>query len=221
MFLFWKIIAYIFWIALPAAALIRDWKYHDRRTKQHHNITRAILVGWLLCALSSIGLLLYESSGKSRLQKQVESLYSESQKKPLFRLFINQQEVHEADTLDIPIHNELAHIELAIENIGSGSASELHVHLWTPSDIGKLDIPERWHEERTSLAGEEGDTKNSTRRHFAMLSDVSAHPGTLLHLHEFKLQHATQETVNIPLMVRTSASGGHRQQWKFIIRPLP
>lgn len=183
-------------------------------------MTRVILIGWLLCGLSSISILLYESSKESRLHRRVGHLYNESQKKPVFRLFVNSKEAHEADTSDIPIHNGLAQIELALLNIGSRSALGLQVHLRTPHDIGKLTLPERWREQRSSLLVEEAYTKDFSRRHFVLLPTAPVHPGTLLHLGDFELQHSTQETTNIPLMVRTSVSGGHRQQWQFNIRLL-
>lgn len=33
-------------VVLPAALAIRDWKYHDRRTRRHHQLTRYILIAW-------------------------------------------------------------------------------------------------------------------------------------------------------------------------------
>jgi len=43
-----KLITSLLLIILPLSVLIRDWKFHDRRTKKHHNITRGIIVFWFL-----------------------------------------------------------------------------------------------------------------------------------------------------------------------------
>ena len=45
---------------LPAAILYRDWKYHDKRTKRHYQITRGITVAWLLTGVLLTGLVWYE-----------------------------------------------------------------------------------------------------------------------------------------------------------------
>ncbi len=33
---------------LPVSILIRDWKYNDKRTLQHHKYTRAIIMIWIV-----------------------------------------------------------------------------------------------------------------------------------------------------------------------------
>lgn len=33
---------------LPVTILIRDWKFHDKRTKKHHKITRTIVILWFI-----------------------------------------------------------------------------------------------------------------------------------------------------------------------------
>jgi len=38
------IISSVLLIALTAAQLLRDWKFHDLRTKEHHRITKGILI---------------------------------------------------------------------------------------------------------------------------------------------------------------------------------
>ena len=43
-----KLIIYLFLTILPAIVLIRDWKFHDKRTKKHHRITRTIIISWLV-----------------------------------------------------------------------------------------------------------------------------------------------------------------------------
>jgi hypothetical protein len=43
-----KIITSLLLTVLPLAILIRDWKFHDRRTKKHHNVTRLIIIFWFI-----------------------------------------------------------------------------------------------------------------------------------------------------------------------------
>ena len=43
-----RVITSFLLIILPIAILIRDWKFHDKRTKKHHNITKTIIVVWFI-----------------------------------------------------------------------------------------------------------------------------------------------------------------------------
>lgn len=61
-------------VVLPAAVLIRDWRFKDRRTKRHHQITRGLLIAWGLTALGTVGLTWYESIQSSRMAAQVDEL---------------------------------------------------------------------------------------------------------------------------------------------------
>ncbi len=54
---------------LPIAVLVRNWRFHDRRTKRHHRITRAIIVFW--CA-GSILVASFVWSDSARINELVE-----------------------------------------------------------------------------------------------------------------------------------------------------
>lgn len=41
-----KLVTSLLLIAFPIAVLIRDWKYHDKRTRLHHAITLTIIILW-------------------------------------------------------------------------------------------------------------------------------------------------------------------------------
>lgn len=74
MFTVTKIITSLLMLLLPAAVLFRDWKYKDTRTKNHHQITRAVLVTWLICGLMSTGLIWYESYQSNQLNNNLDRL---------------------------------------------------------------------------------------------------------------------------------------------------
>ena len=48
-----KLIISLLLTILPVAILIRDWKFHDKRTKKHHSITRTIIIFWLIGSISA------------------------------------------------------------------------------------------------------------------------------------------------------------------------
>lgn len=48
-----KLITSLFLTILPVAILIRDWKFHDKRTKKHHNITRGIIIFWCIGSIAA------------------------------------------------------------------------------------------------------------------------------------------------------------------------
>ncbi|KAA3606570.1 MAG: hypothetical protein D8M57_10645 [Candidatus Scalindua sp. AMX11] len=54
---------------LPAVVLIRDWKFHDRRTKNHHNITRIIIAIW---CISSIAATIYVWVDSAQINELIE-----------------------------------------------------------------------------------------------------------------------------------------------------
>lgn len=69
-----KLLVSLLLAAAPVAILVRDWKYHDRRTKRHHHITRFILVVWLFASLLSLFLVWRETRVASRLSQEVSEL---------------------------------------------------------------------------------------------------------------------------------------------------
>lgn len=48
-----KLITSLLLTILPVAILIRDWKFHDKRTKKHHNITRGIIIFWCIGSIAA------------------------------------------------------------------------------------------------------------------------------------------------------------------------
>ena len=61
---------------LPLVVLVRDWRFHDRRTKVHHQITRVILVIWTIASLISVALVWQETYRSSKLDNKIEELIS-------------------------------------------------------------------------------------------------------------------------------------------------
>lgn len=48
-----KLFTFLLLTILPVAILIRDWKFHDKRTKKHHNITRGIIIFWCIGSITA------------------------------------------------------------------------------------------------------------------------------------------------------------------------
>jgi len=83
-----KLIIYLLLALLPVAILIRDWKFSDRRTKKHLNITRIIIIFWCIGSLVGTYFVWTNSSqmdelidGKDQLLAKIESYQNELEKK--------------------------------------------------------------------------------------------------------------------------------------------
>ena len=69
-----KLITSLILALVPIAVLIRDWKFRDRRTRRHHQITRGILVAWTIASLASIFFVWQETRESSSLKQKVNTL---------------------------------------------------------------------------------------------------------------------------------------------------
>lgn len=74
-----KLITFLLLTVLPVSVLFRDWKFHDKRTKKHHNITRAIIVFWCIGSIAATYFVWQDSSqieelikGKNQLLAKVD-----------------------------------------------------------------------------------------------------------------------------------------------------
>jgi len=72
---------------LPAVQLMRDWKYHDKRTLYYRRFTTGMLILYLMLVLPSALFLWTDSVNSSKMQKKIDevvqgkdSLLSENQK---------------------------------------------------------------------------------------------------------------------------------------------
>jgi len=69
-----KVFAYVVLILLPAVQLVRDWRYPDARTRVHHQITRGLLLVFLLSAIASGAFFWTEILESGRLRAKVDEL---------------------------------------------------------------------------------------------------------------------------------------------------
>lgn len=76
-----KLITSSFLTILPAIVLIRDWKFHDKRTTKHHEITRTIIIFWFIGSIFATYFVWSDSAqikelldGKNTLIQQNENL---------------------------------------------------------------------------------------------------------------------------------------------------
>ena len=59
---------------LPLAVLIRNWKFHDRRTRKHHRMTRSIVVVWFMASLGGTYFVWDDSSRIHALLDNIDDL---------------------------------------------------------------------------------------------------------------------------------------------------
>lgn len=66
---------------LPIIVLVRDWKFHDKRTKKYHTITRIIIIFWIIGSIAATYFAWIDSAkieelinGKNKLLAQNEEL---------------------------------------------------------------------------------------------------------------------------------------------------
>lgn len=75
-----KLVSSLLLIILPAIVVLRDWKYHDRRTLLHHRITRVILIGWFVASIVTLVLLWNETREVKEMYTKVTTIDTEAKK---------------------------------------------------------------------------------------------------------------------------------------------
>ena len=119
--MFFKVLTSLALGLLPIAILIRDWKFHDKRTKRHHKITRGILVVWLIAGLTSVFFVWYETSQSNELNAKVNNLVTTN------------------ETLQSKVDNLSPFISLVIEKYGKADREAI---LNLTSEVQKIMNPE-------------------------------------------------------------------------------
>src|SRR5437879_4459686 len=66
--LFVKLIVFILLFLLPAVQLMRDWKYHDKRTRSFHRATKIILIVYVVLVIPSAYFLWTDTQEGRKLQ---------------------------------------------------------------------------------------------------------------------------------------------------------
>jgi hypothetical protein len=69
-----KIIVYVLLFSLPSVQLVRDWKYHDKRTRRYRLVTRAMLVVYLLLVVPSALFLWLDAVESSRTKEKLDEV---------------------------------------------------------------------------------------------------------------------------------------------------
>ena len=113
-----KIITTLIVVSLTPIVVMRDWRYHDRRTTKHNLVTRVILVCWLVACLGSVILIWNETYLSGQLTSKVDDLV-EGKNKLLTNLTKYQQDIKNKNA-------EINHLKQVTEAIRSFSdVSEL------------------------------------------------------------------------------------------------
>jgi hypothetical protein len=63
-----KIVVFVLLFLLPALQVVRDWKYHDKRTRNFHRVTKIILTVYVLLVVPSTYFLWMDIQKGRRLQ---------------------------------------------------------------------------------------------------------------------------------------------------------
>lgn len=74
-----SLLIYLILILLPAAVLLRDWKYPDRRTRRHHSITRVLLLLWLAAGIGSTYLAWSKDKESESLQTRLDDILTSNE----------------------------------------------------------------------------------------------------------------------------------------------
>lgn len=61
-------------VLLPLVVLVRDWKFHDKRTRRYRQITTGILILTVIFALLAAGFDVYDSREIAKLQEKADEL---------------------------------------------------------------------------------------------------------------------------------------------------
>lgn len=69
-----KYFTYVVLLLLPAFQVLWEWKFHDRRKRNNRQITRGLIIVWLICGLASTGFYVHETCQNARLQTQIDEL---------------------------------------------------------------------------------------------------------------------------------------------------
>ena len=94
-----KIVTTLIVVSLTPFVVIRDWRYHDRRTKKHHFITRFILFVWLLGCIGSVLLIWHETYLSGQLNNKINELLNGN--KQLLANLDRYQQDNEAEAAEI------------------------------------------------------------------------------------------------------------------------
>ena len=118
---------------LPIAIFIRDWKFHDKRTKLHHKITRCILVFWFVGSIAAVGLVWNETYLSSELNNKVDELV-DGKNKLLNKIEVYQKDLDEKQKIIEQLEENL---ENAAKRIGPLEQAENMKKLGDEAIIGK------------------------------------------------------------------------------------
>lgn len=91
-----KIVTTLIVVSLTPFVVIRDWRYHDRRTSEHYFATHVILVLWLLGCLGSLVLVWHETYLSGQLSKKIDELV-QGKNQLLDNLAAYQQDIEAKD----------------------------------------------------------------------------------------------------------------------------
>jgi len=87
-----KSITFLLLAILPIPVLVRDWKFHDRRTKKYHNITRTIIVFWGIISIVATILSWRDSAQIDELIDGKNTLIAQNQRTELRQEFLFERD---------------------------------------------------------------------------------------------------------------------------------
>ena len=107
--------------SISAIVLLRDWKWHDKRTIAYRRFTTIMLVVWMAAAVA-LGWSLWKT-------------YPPPKSQPAFSFYVNGKPIQNGAQLSLAVTNRSQALLLAVENRGTAPAERLTVHAITPTGL--------------------------------------------------------------------------------------
>ena len=117
-------------IITTAAILLRDWKYHDRRTKAYRIFTILLFVVIVLAACG--------------LGWHTWKTFPEPKRYPSFSLYLNDLSVTNGSVVIIPTTNVSQELRFCVANTGNDTAERLTIDLYCPASLTNFNCTGTW-----------------------------------------------------------------------------
>jgi hypothetical protein len=116
-----QVIASVVLVLVSAALLLRDWKFHDKRTKTHSVFTVLMLVVSVLAACA-MGWSMWKT-------------FPEPEPQPAFSFYLNGKPMENGAVLPVVVTNRSQALVVAVQNHGTANAERLFVHAVGPKEV--------------------------------------------------------------------------------------
>jgi len=190
-----QIAATVVLAAISAAVLLRDWKYHDKRTTAYKRLTAA-MVGVMIVASLALGWSMWKT-------------FPKPEPRPAFSFFLNGKQLENGHPLSLVVTNRARALSLVVKNHGEAIADRVTVHVI--AQAGVLQPASGWLEEPSGYAEENGEIHRRTgTSHFWIECQSLLDPTCFFSCPELSLREQIQLPYSNGFAVVTTSKGGPR-----------